>query len=94
VKLHRAYLGSASELRSRLGSHLGALGGFGGAKLQRARWNLERAMGIEPTSEAWEASILPLNYARSDCSTNDSTTPRKRLKLLWVATGHNSGPFE
>jgi hypothetical protein len=22
-------------------------------------------MGIEPTSEAWEASILPLNYARS-----------------------------
>jgi hypothetical protein len=23
-------------------------------------------MGIEPTSEAWEASILPLNYARSD----------------------------
>jgi hypothetical protein len=26
---------------------------------------LERAMGIEPTSEAWEAPILPLNYARS-----------------------------
>ena len=25
---------------------------------------MERAMGIEPTSEAWEASILPLNYAR------------------------------
>jgi hypothetical protein len=22
-------------------------------------------MGIEPTSEAWEASILPLNYARA-----------------------------
>jgi hypothetical protein len=21
-------------------------------------------MGIEPTSEAWEASILPLNHAR------------------------------
>jgi hypothetical protein len=21
-------------------------------------------MGIEPTSEAWEASILPLNYTR------------------------------
>src|SRR3984957_19980739 len=27
--------------------------------------NLERAMGIEPTSEAWEASILPLYDARS-----------------------------
>ena len=26
---------------------------------------LERAMGIEPTSEAWEAPVLPLNYARS-----------------------------
>lgn len=25
---------------------------------------VERAMGIEPTSEAWEASVLPLNYAR------------------------------
>src|SRR6185312_15474006 len=28
-------------------------------------WDLERAMGIEPTSEAWEASILPLYDARS-----------------------------
>jgi hypothetical protein len=27
---------------------------------------LERAMGIEPTSEAWEASILPLYDARSE----------------------------
>jgi hypothetical protein len=26
---------------------------------------LERAMGIEPTSAAWEAAILPLNHARS-----------------------------
>ena len=25
---------------------------------------LERAMGIEPTPKAWEASVLPLNYAR------------------------------
>ena len=24
----------------------------------------ERATGIEPASEAWEASILPMNYAR------------------------------
>ena len=27
--------------------------------------SMERAMGIEPTSEAWEASILPLYDARS-----------------------------
>ena len=25
---------------------------------------MERAMGIEPTSAAWEAAILPLNHAR------------------------------
>ena len=25
---------------------------------------LERVTGIEPVSEAWEASILPLNYTR------------------------------
>src|ERR1700722_18628035 len=25
---------------------------------------VERAMGIEPTSKAWEALVLPLNYAR------------------------------
>src|SRR5208282_1835196 len=28
------------------------------------RLELERAMGIEPTCEAWKASVLPLNYAR------------------------------
>ncbi len=31
------------------------------------RWqieSLERAKGIEPSYEAWEASVLPLNYAR------------------------------
>jgi hypothetical protein len=27
---------------------------------------LERAKGIEPSYEAWEASVLPLNYARPD----------------------------
>ena len=29
---------------------------------------MERATGIEPASEAWEASILPMNYARSSCA--------------------------
>ena len=28
------------------------------------RFFVERAMGIEPTSKAWEAFILPMNYAR------------------------------
>jgi hypothetical protein len=26
---------------------------------------LERAKGIEPSYAAWEAAVLPLNYARS-----------------------------
>ena len=26
---------------------------------------MERAKGIEPSCEAWEAPILPLNYARN-----------------------------
>ena len=29
-----------------------------------AVFSLERAMGVEPTSKAWEAFILPMNYAR------------------------------
>jgi hypothetical protein len=35
---------------------------------------MERAMGIEPTSEAWEASILPLNYARSGTNRHQDST--------------------
>ena len=27
--------------------------------------NLERAMGIEPTTSAWKAEVLPLNYTRN-----------------------------
>src|SRR5258708_4482456 len=47
---------------------------------------MERAMGIEPTSEAWEASILPLYDARSaalnstqncDAGTSASLTKRE-----------------
>lgn len=31
----------------------------------RSRFSLvEQAMGVEPTSKAWEAFILPMNYAR------------------------------
>ena len=30
-----------------------------------AKWNgLERTEGIEPSYAAWEAAVLPLNYAR------------------------------
>jgi hypothetical protein len=55
---------------------------------------MERAMGIEPTSEAWEASILPLYDARSSSKRNDSITLRNCLKLLLVAIGRNPELFE
>ena len=29
------------------------------------RSKLERVMGIEPTSSAWKAEVLPLNYTRN-----------------------------
>ena len=32
--------------------------------LRRHRCQLERATGIEPAFSAWEADVLPLNYAR------------------------------
>ena len=35
------------------------------AKFWGADRELERARGIEPPSKAWEAFVLPLNYARS-----------------------------
>ena len=44
---------------------------------------MERATGIEPASEAWEASILPMNYARNSSSRRNrpvdhSLTPDSR----------------
>src|SRR5215475_12827611 len=35
-----------------------------GLLLVRAAEELERAKGIEPSYAAWEAAVLPLNYAR------------------------------
>ena len=31
----------------------------------KSKKQLERVMGIEPTSKAWEALVLPLNYTRT-----------------------------
>ena len=33
--------------------------------MQSLQFHMERAMGVEPTSKAWEAFILPMNYARN-----------------------------
>jgi hypothetical protein len=42
------------------------------AGIGRQRLEMERAMGIEPTAQAWEAWVLPLYDARypSDSSTD------------------------
>jgi hypothetical protein len=42
-------------------------------------------MGIEPTSEAWEASILPLYDARSLNNVAKADTGRKRRVGLGVS---------
>ena len=34
---------------------------------------LERAMGIEPTTSAWKAEVLPLNYTRVIFGRSDRT---------------------
>lgn len=52
---------------------------------------MERATGIEPASEAWEASILPMNYARNSSSRRNRpvdhiVTPDGRAT---VATRHS-----
>ena len=41
-----------------------------GVAAHAVRWpglkEMERVMGIEPTSKAWEALVLPLNHTRAD----------------------------
>lgn len=36
------------------------------------RLRMERAKGIEPSTRAWEALILPLNYARILCAPSEA----------------------
>ena len=36
-------------------------------RFDRWGYSVERIMGIEPTSTAWEAVVLPMNYIRIFC---------------------------
>jgi hypothetical protein len=45
---------------------------------------MERAMGIEPTSEAWEAAVLQLYDARSESYANK---PARLLKKFFKIEG-------
>ena len=47
---------------------------------------MERATGIEPASEAWEASILPMNYAR-----NSSSRRNRRVDHIVTPDGRATG---
>ena len=38
-------------------------------------------MGIEPTSKAWEALVLPMNYARGNVTLHSAVATR-RLKIF------------
>ena len=54
--------GTAIAIGATAGKHSGHPQKFCGALVTDGP--LERAKGIEPSYEAWEASVLPLNYAR------------------------------
>ena len=43
---------------------------------------VERAMGIEPTCEAWKASVLPLNYARLRCASARQARKTRSAHIL------------
>ena len=73
------YQGSALPL-SYVGSKL--------ASLQAQPSNLERVMGIEPTSSAWKAEVLPLNYTRlvtrSTRGTKAVNSARRKFRQSFV----------
>ena len=47
--------------------------------------NLERAKGIEPSYAAWEAAVLPLNYAR------ERRQPTNFRRTVQIFVCHNHG---
>lgn len=47
--------------------------------------HMERMMGIEPTTAAWEAAVLPLNYIRANIIYN--TISICRLQAIFSQTG-------
>ena len=59
IRLRQPPLNTATWRELRLKNPAEAVAGGGW------RRRMERAKGIEPSYEAWEASVLPLNYARS-----------------------------
>ena len=57
-----------------------------GPKAPGHRWKLVRADGIEPTSSAWKAEVLPLNYARgkNHYSIGTRTESRRKNRIIGI----------
>ena len=45
---------------------------------------MERVKGIEPSYEAWEAAVLPLNYTRKNASNDNARAWRLSLRLFRI----------
>src|SRR3978361_553594 len=59
----------------------------------RMRWCMERAKGIEPSYAAWEAAVLPLNYARDERTLpGEAPSGKVPVALLRRLEGPNGGP--
>ena len=56
------------------------------------RFTLERVMGIEPTSSAWKAEVLPLNYTRSVRALVPEPANQGLLKLHVLVEGEGFEP--
>src|ERR1043166_4872749 len=59
-------------------------------------WKLERVKGIEPSCEAWKASVLPLNYTRfktrRSVAVNLALSMRPDRKSTRLNSSHVSEP--
>ena len=63
----------------------------GSALLAELQWQFERVIGIEPTSPAWKAGVLPLNYTRGWWGKKDSNLRRHTPADLQSAPFGRSG---
>ena len=54
---------------------------------------MERATGVEPASEAWEASVLPMNYARASLKDGLSLAEEHIRFASRDAPGHRGTPM-
>ena len=48
---------------------------------------MERVKGIEPSYEAWEAAVLPLNYTREDRHYRHACARFLRQRASWFGEG-------